>query len=340
MRRGFSLIELIFVIVVGILAKFGTNLMMTVYKAYTASTINNRLQADAELTLKQIANRLQYRIKDSVIARTAPNAAPFRAIDSAAAGDVVLEWIGYDIDGWLGTNRAGANGEPAFNRPTWSGFIDISDAGAIASNQGAAAVPYLESPETDMNLSRATMTAMVANGQGTPFPAIFFTGANSDVQTDYGWNGAQNHQVSAAAHPVVGSALQPTRLYDATTLVAAPPAWPSSQAALPIGNPSSFRNTDIYENYKLAWTAYAISLEDGDNDGNVDDLVLYYSYQPWRGIATPAANDPDRRQLLLQNVDTFKFSAVGDTIKVQICVNEENTLGEGEYAICKETAIF
>lgn len=297
MRRGFSFLELIFVIVViGILAKFGTNLLMTTYSAYTQNTINNRLQVDAELALKQVANRLQYRIKDSLIGRFP--AGGFSGLSSVGGGETILEWVGYDIDGWLGLDN-----DAGFNSPTWSGFIDVNTPAAVA------ATTYVESPGSDTNDADTLVHALRANGSATTFnnSAIFFTGANSDVQTDYGWAAALLNQ-TGAAHPVQTGATV-TQLVDS------------------IG--TSFAGVDIYENYKLAWTAYAIAIE-----GN--DLALYYDYQPWEGDGFADGT----RVLLLQNVDTFKFQAVGDMIKVQICVNEQNTLGGGLYAICKETAIF
>ena len=341
MKRAFSMIELIFVIVViGILAKFGTNILHTVYESFTVSVVNSKLHADAELALKQLSSRLQYRIRDSVIARDLVTPQIATLSSAAGANYTILEWVGSDIDGWLGTSRAGdgvagVNTEPVFNRPTWSGFIEVDNANAVASSQGAAASPYLESPGTNTVLVNNTIVAVSSLASGTTIAnaAIFFTGANSNIQTDYGWNGVQNFQVTTAAHRIT-SGLVPTQLFDATILPAA--AFPPEQAPLVVGDPSSFRNTDIYENYELAWTAYAVSVEDFDGDLD-DDLVMYYDYQPWQG-ENYLANGT--RVLLMHNVDTFRASAIGDTMKIQICVNEENQLGGGLYSVCKETAIF
>ena len=315
MRSAFTFIELVFVVVImGILANFGTNILMTTYTSYTASTTNNKMLANVELTLKQISNRLQYRIKDSVIVRNTPNGA-FTDISAATANSTVLEWIGYDIDGWLGSGTAN-------NPPNWSGFIDIDDGdgaaiGAIDSQIGLA--PYLESPGTDTVAVLATINAL-SNG-GATNPAIFFTGANSNVGTGFGWDAAVTSQ-TLTAHPItsVGVALNTrTRLQSTTT-------------ALP------FTGVDIYENYKLAWTAYSISLEDFDADGD-NDLVFTYDYQPWAGAAAPTTGN--RRQLLLQNVDTFRLRAIGETIMLRICVNEDALgAGDGGYSLCEETAIF
>ncbi len=325
MRRGFTFLEMIFVIViVGVLAKFGTNLLFTAYEASISSKINNDLQSNSSMALRQISNRLQYRLKDSVIARTAPAVAPVALASAVGNNFTILEWIGYDIDGLLGTNRAGALGEPAFNRPTWSGFIDVDDPGAIASAAlTAAPFAYLSSPGTDTNLANNVIAALSVNGSTLGTSAIFFTGANTNVINDYGWSGvAQNLQSITAAHRIQA--------------YAAPFVSRLADASFNGGVTSSFTGTDIYENYKLAWTAYALERRDIDADGD-EDLVLYYDYQPWLGENFLANG---RRVLLMENVDTFKFTAIGDTIKLQVCVNEENFLSGGIYSICKETAVF
>jgi len=308
MRRGFTLLELIFVIVVmGILAKFGTNILVTTYQSYATSVTNTRLQFNTELALKQIANRLQYRIKDSVVAGAA--ATP---LASAAGGETILQWIGYDIDGWLGNANTWTG---TYYQPTWSGFIDVNadPTGLIAPPTG-----FLNSPATDVVEVNAVIQALRANGSATTFntdAAIFFTGENSNTMTYYGWGGvAQNTQNNTAAHRV-GDTGGATQLMDTTG--------------------DTFAGTDVYENYKLAWTAYAIETRDFDEDGD-DDLVLSYDFQPWTGdtFANGTA------VLLLHNVDTFTFQAIGSLIQIEVCAHEQNLLGGGQYAICKEIAIF
>ena len=307
MRRGFTLLELIFVIVVmGILAKFGTNILVTTYQSYATSVTNTRLQFNTELALKQIANRLQYRIKDSVVAGVATPLA------TAGGGETTLQWIGYDIDGWLG-NAATWTG--AYYQPTWSGFIDVNadPTGLIAPPTG-----FLNSPATNVVAENTVIQALRANGSATNFnadAAIFFTGENSSTTTYYGWGGvARNTQINTSAHRV-GDTGAPNQLMDTTG--------------------ATFAGTDVYENYKLAWTAYAIETRDFDGDGD-DDLVLSYDFQPWTGdtLANGTA------VLLLHNVDTFTFQAVGSSIQIEVCTHEQNLLGGGQYAICKETAIF
>jgi len=320
MRKGFTFIELVFVIVVmAILAGFGVNILRTIYDSYKSSTDNNKLQFDTELAVKQLANRLQYRIKDSAIARVAALGA-FDSLSSIAplTNYTILEWIGVDIDGFHGTNRVGLAGEPIFNRPAWSGFIDVDNV--------PAGVAFLESPGTDTGDVNAIIQNLRPTGSGTTIAnaAIFFTGANADVQNDFGWDGiAEGTQNNTAAHRItdVGSA-NVTELVDSLGV--------------------SFAGADIYEQYKLSWTAYGVRIEDFDGDGD-NDLVLYHDYQPWEGetIPIPPAVTTGRN-LLLENISTFKFTAIGDVVRIQVCVDEQDALarGDGGYSICKEAAIF
>ncbi len=300
MKKGFTFIELIFVIVImGILAKFGSEIFRNVYLNYNQSTANNELQINTELVLQQIANRFQYRIKDSVIARVS-GAANFKSISSADANSTVFEWIGYDIDGWLGNNR-GVNGNP--NIPTWTGFIDLNAIETANADQNT-----LFSPNTDTGEVNAVIAALSPSGAGIGNAAIFFTGENADVQTDYGWQGALNTQSNVAAHRITaGPTVQ--QLDDVTG--------------------ADFTNTDIYEQYKLAWTAYALEIA---TDGN---LTLHYDYRPWEGQSYLNGS----QAVLMQNVTTAKIQALGDILNLQVCVSENNITGR-EYSICKEKVIF
>ncbi len=73
-RKAFTMIELIFVIVViGIIAKFGVEFLIQAYNGYTFSVVQNKLQTQTETALEQITNRLQYRIKSSIIVRDNDN---------------------------------------------------------------------------------------------------------------------------------------------------------------------------------------------------------------------------------------------------------------------------
>lgn len=79
------------------------------------------------------------------------------------------------------------------------------------------------------------------------------------------------------------------------------------------------------------------SMQNNDNDGN---LTLCYNYRPWLGETYKNAENNGTCQLIMQDVDTFQFKAVGDIIKVQLCVKDGNVSSDGGYSICKEKTIF
>ena len=299
MKKAFTFIEMLFVIVImGILAKFGSEIFRNVYMNYTMSVTNNKLQTDTEDAIQQIANRLQYRIKDSVIARDAATFDPISALDTTKTY-TVLEWVGYDIDGWLGDDTN--------TTPTWSGFIDVDHPLALAT------VNTLVSHASDFQAGGRVDTVIQALSTSTvENAAIFFTGANTDARTDYGWDTAYPYdQNDTAAHRITSAG-------DVERIVPA------------AGD--DFSGVNVYEQYQLAWTAYALELS---ADGN---LTLYYDYQPWLGESYSNASPA----LLMQNVETFKFQAVGDIIKLQVCVSENNIMNDvsGGYSLCKEKAVF
>jgi len=87
--------------------------------------------------------------------------------------------------------------------------------------------------------------------------------------------------------------------------------------------------TRVVEHYKLAWSSYALSVENGD-------LYLYYNFTPTKAAAIPANAG---RSLLLKNVATFKFRNDGQTIRFKICKSEN--IGEDfNITACKEKAVF
>jgi len=298
MRRfGFTLIELIFVIVImGILSKFGIEFLAQAYNSFIFSSINNSLQAKSATAVESIASRLQYRIKDSVIARKdSGNLNDFKALASSDYGKSarILEWIGSDIDGFRGDSL-----------PYWSGIIDLDDSNSTT----------LKSPETNTTALN-TLIGILSHGSGTGInnAAIYFIGSDSDIKTGYGWNGAAltDHN-SSVMHPI-----------NSTVNI---DEFKSGIAG------DDFSSIDIYEYYQLSWTAYAVV---HSADGN---LTLHYDYQPWEG-----ENYTDGKSvLLMQNVDTFRFKAIGSVVKIQVCVSSDIINGDkdGGYSLCKEKTIY
>ena len=117
-HNAFTLIELVFVIVImGIIGKFGTEFLAQSYKSFIFSNVNNTLQSNSATTLEFIASRLQYRIRDSIIARETidGNYTALSDVDSDKTY-LVLEWTEVAIDSYRGVTK-----------PFWSGIIDLDE---------------------------------------------------------------------------------------------------------------------------------------------------------------------------------------------------------------------
>ena len=83
----------------------------------------------------------------------------------------------------------------------------------------------------------------------------------------------------------------------------------------------------IVERYKLAWTSYALVVEDGD-------LNLYYNFLPQR-----ATDINGTKSLLLKDVSNFKFQRRGLTTRIKLCA-EERISEDVNISSCKEKAVF
>lgn len=296
-KRAFTMIELLIVIVMmGILAKFGTELLLRTYEDFIVGTMNNRLLAQSEGAVTQIANRLQYRVKESMVVRqNGGNPTPLaNTVD--AAGMVVFEWIGYDIDGMRGD---GGN-----TNPTWSGFIDVDNAAGTPTN--------LVSPGTSWNRSAAVITSL--SPSNTVAPALFFIGDESvNVTTGFGWNAALANQNANMHRVAMGLGVD--------------------QFAPSVGN---FAGVDVYEFYRLAWTAYALELFVDGADGR-QKLRLWYDYRPWAGQVFNQGTS----RILMEDVSSISFASIGDALKVQVCVSDRGLSGgNGALSVCKEKTIF
>lgn len=312
-RSAFTMVELIFVIVImGILGKFGVEFIMKAYEGFIFSSAQNRLQSQSEAAITQIAKRLQYRIKDSVIARGGSSGVDtFRSLANADGSEQMLEWVGSDIDGWRGE----WNG--AINAPAWSGFIDvdaIDDPLNLYVND--ANETYIISPATDTGIANTIIGNLSDGDANFNTSALFFIGGNSNIINGYGWDGTSTDQ-NDTMHPIVSAA---------------------SDAFAPRSATGDFGLVDIFEYYKLAWSAYAIehtttTLANGTPTGT---LLLWYDYQPWLG----ERNTAGKSVILAEHVDTFRFRAIGDVIKIQVCTTDEDIFKEGEYSVCKEKTIF
>ncbi len=297
-KKAFSMLELVFVIVIlGILSKFGVEFLAQAYKGFIFSNINIRLQDQSAVAVEFIATRLQHRIKDSVIARKAAanGYGDFRSVASASGSDyTILEWVGADVDGYRGDSL-----------PNWSGVADV-DTDIGFTNR-------ITSPETNTTAINKLVDILSYKNSGIGNTALYFIGSDTDINS-YGWGTGSITDQNSTIHPVKESAF-------------------SNQFAPDTGL-IDFSGVDVYEYYKLAWSAYAVVHTKGNPDVTDGTLTLYYDFQPWEG----ETYIDGKSAIIMEHVSTFQFVGLGSLIKIQVCT--KSMLTNEEYSICKEKTIY
>ena len=307
-RNAFTMVELVAVIVIfGIVAAIGSEIYVKIYENYMVSRVMNNLHTKTELAIEQIAKRLQYRIKDATIARKPPP--NLNVIISTADPDLDDS---YKILEWIGYDVEGLKGfyNGTIYTPAWSGFIDVEDSNAT----------HLSTPGSDLD-KEDNITKAVSHNQATIADAgIIFTGMIGDYNVSkYGWSPSSNTDY----------------VYNIAEY-----------------NSTMFRITEtngtkeVYERYKLVWTAYAIVPMKNDStyctQADVDEskcnLYLFMNYQPWHLDAFYETGKNIQKYLLIERISTFKFKQDGDVIRLKLCVKDQ-IVGK-DVAICKEKVVF
>ncbi len=309
LKPAFTMLELIFVIIIlGIVASIGSQIIVKVYDSYITQRALHRSSIKTELAATQLANRLAYSITGTVIGRKADNST-FLAIEDIPVTDTnyqTLEWISYDADSF---GAVTSTTTPLGRRPVWSGYCDVNASSATTISTPGSRLTKLD--DIISNLSNA--------GSGITNSAILFPSTYTSRTVGF-WDGAAGNTDNI--HTVS-----------------------SDSTVDAILNISSLTGKTIKEHYKLAWTAYAIRPINqrtmlgtaGGVDNNVYDLQLLYDYQPWQG---ESYNSPNAKsKILIRNVSVFKFTGSGTTIRIKICQREN--IGEN-YTIttCKEKAVI
>lgn len=173
-RTGFSMLELVFVItILGIVSSLGSEIIVKVYQSYIVQRSTSRSSIKTELVALQIANRLSASISRTVIGRVSLIDRTYRSIDELNGGNFqVLEWIGYDIDGF----RASLN----TLTPGWSGLADI--------NSPNTSKNFLTTPGSSLVFTKEIIKALSTNLTNMGGSALFFPGVYSPYSIGYDGN--------------------------------------------------------------------------------------------------------------------------------------------------------
>jgi len=307
-RKAFSMLELIFVIVIlGIVSSIGSEIIVNVYESYIVQKASHKASIKSGLAINQIANRLQYRIDKSLLARKpgqtgiilATDVYPVNQVPISGANNVdtftALEWIGMENDGFT------QSGQPA-----WSGFTDL--------NQST----FTSIVSTGSKLSNeGTILKNISGNTTAPSPAILFHTAEYRTGKRYD---------------------DTLCMYNANGCIF-PVDYNTTDTNLTFTGGGDRNATDmIYsEFYTLAASAYAIVPENNTTVNGIptSDLVLYSNYQPWLGENYTNGS----RSILVRNVSVFRFKQEISSIRIKLCTIariSQNT----QISTCKEKAVI
>ncbi len=302
-RTAFTMLELVMVIVVfGIVAVIGSEIIASLYTNYLRTRAINQLQSQTEITLEQIAKRLQYRIKDSV--RASDDAGTtWRALPSATAGYNIIEWIGISNESFLG------EWDGASVVPGWSGLIDMND----TANTNLAA-RTLSTPGSQLNFARDTILALTDNDvdmniEGGDLPALIFKGIKPLYNVNNYYTEGGNTYTTHVSR--------------------------NTNTTFHIPLDDNLTDGNLFEQYYLSHTAYAL-VPDGANVNDYN-LTLHYNYQPWEGETY--ANDGNI-SVLAEHVSTFRIRQEGDVVRIKLCIHDNNQSGDFDFSACKEKVIY
>ncbi len=297
LRRAFTLIELTFVIMIfGIIAAISAEVYAKIYESYLLSRVMNSLQTKTELALEQISKRLQHRIKSATIA-TKPD-----FTDYISTADPSLD-ENYKILEWIGYDDIGLNGSysttAGYYLPAWSGFIDVEN----------STESYLSTPGSNLIFEDSFIKTFSHDKSDFGAAAIVFpeTEGGFDI-SGFGWYSPNSDYV-----------------FDVSL---------NSATALDITD--AIKPNEIYERYKLVWSAYAIAPDPLSCNSDCN-LSLYWNYQPWQGERFSTANDA-LKATLIEHVTTFKFKQDGDVMRIKLCVKDK--VVDKNISVCKEKVIF
>ena len=312
MKRAFTLLELIIVIVIlGIIAMMSFNAMMNIYSNYFQTRTVNELETQTEIALEQISKRLEHRIKPSMIARK-PSGGFLPLNDSRVnlnSGYEILEFIPYAYEIFndvpSASNKAGR----------YSGYVDLAKSSPTTGLISPGSNFSTEVVETIKDLTcKDDASGCVDFKDKDGGVVAIFSDVYYDVQNSFGYKGILNLDIAKVGVKGGQSGLNGNTL-----------------------EISGFDGKQISEQYHLAYTANAIvpeqSADPKDTANGVFDLNLYYDYRPWMGEKYKPNGE---KATLAKNVTRFVFTEKNGVIVLKLCMRAKNS----EITICKSKAVY
>lgn len=305
MRRGFTLAELVAVIIIsGILGGILTQTIFNLYQNYAQNKIINRLQGEADSVLEQISRLLGLAVEGKIIAAD-PNGSGFIQIKDKKEGDKyeILEWLPASYEAMISTDPSKDGGKFIGG---YSGLADLEHPSTSASS-GEILLFY--TPLSDLQTASETMSDLtdkkvtLKNGRA----GLFFKGLN----------------------PL------PNDFTDGVFI-----ATRDNDFVLKISKKDGSKIEEISERYELLHTAYAVSA-DKESDGGLT-LNLHYNYQPWAKSAPNELKNATKTPLA-KNVTHFSFNFKDGALSLKICLKAANIAifkKDAQAILCKSETVY
>ncbi|MCF6244248.1 MAG: prepilin-type N-terminal cleavage/methylation domain-containing protein [Sulfurovum sp.] len=185
-RAGFSMLELVFVIVIlGIVSSIGAEVIAKVYESYIVQRAQHRASIKTQLAMNQIVNRLRYVIPGTMVRRVTKTGTPELVTNDMVADSTgndynVLQWVAMDGDSFEAISTTSNTGTG--RRPGWSGFCDVTNSTSETS---------LSTPGSKFSITTKIRTNLGYTGKFAIFfpgddnaTAHFGTGSGSTITLD------------------------------------------------------------------------------------------------------------------------------------------------------------
>lgn len=306
MKKAFTLIELIFVIVLlSIISMFGADLYVKIYNSYTNNRATSDLEGETERTLNIITSLLRDRVKKTVIGRATDNGehpdGDFVYLDQVQEEHDVLEWIGKSTETqYIGSANKGLLG--------WSGF-DIKT--IVPSGDFV-----IQSPGSSLKNAESILNSLNA---GTNSFGIIF---NDDIiinADSFGYDHTTYNHTNIGTVSITGN------------------------DTMQISGLAS-RNKNRYFLVHTAYAIVPV-LDNNAADVNVRgiksntyNLLLYYDFQPWEG----EKYENGKSVILAKNVTMFRFTYDNNSVAVKLCMRDNNRNFDAEkldFIVCKSQVV-
>lgn len=309
-RKGFTLIELIFAIV--LMATVGgitSGMLGTVYENYAEQKEIARLSAKSNEIINQLEKYLNRSIRSSIMLHNGNKSGGKLDVYTEANYKPIVSVSNEDLNGtkfliWIDIDKENLQGDGP--NPNYNEWINIKTSSGknIKSNGNKF--------KNIINVSKNIL------GSTTAAPAIYFVYGNSQG-TPY------------------------EKFYNTTTTTDSTAIFAMDTSATINDNDFQLINTpkEIGEIYYFSNTAYAIKL-------NNKQLSLVYDFQPWEKITSGTDNGKGetilngKEEILSDNVSSLKIWSEYNSIRIKLCITSNQIIdiddtGKNIYAeVCKE----